>query len=68
MDTARITEHIHDYSEEKTRNQECRFVTVYRIQNDKQDVRVRIDIAEEIDVIENNYLGRKQQYKTGDIE
>lgn len=67
MNAARITEHIHDNSEEKTSDQQAVFVSINRIQNDEKHVRIRIDVSEKIHIIKNENLRRKQQDKTGDI-
>jgi len=60
----RITEHIHYDTQEKARDQQPIFISVYRKKNDKQNIWERVDVAQEIDIIEYDDLCRKQQNET----
>jgi len=68
MHAARIAKHVHKNPEEKARREQAIFVAVHGIQNNEQHVRIRIDVTQEVDIVENEDLGRKQQNKTGDID
>lgn len=63
MDTARIRKHIHTKTEKKCQeNKECP-VIVCRKQNDKNNIDIRIDRSQKIDVAKDQNLNQNQNDK-----
>ena len=67
MDAARVAEHIHYDAQEKTGQQQAIPVSVYRIQQDKQYVGIRIEIAGKLHLVEYRNLRGKQQQESDNI-
>ena len=52
IDPAAIFEHVNSQTQQKAKKEEKRLICIKRIQNYKKNVQIRIDVSQEVDIVQ----------------